>query len=70
MILSVTAVLPGPGIALCKLKRPHAIKFRLHGTLETGKLGILIKISGVGHRCSSDPEWLWLWCRQAAVALI
>ena len=25
---------------------------------------------GVGHRCSSDPELLWLWCRPAAVALI
>ena len=25
---------------------------------------------GVGHRCSSDPDLLWLWCRRAAVALI
>ena len=25
---------------------------------------------GVGHRCSSDPMWLWLWRRPAAVALI
>ena len=25
---------------------------------------------GVGHRCGSDPAWLWLWCRPAAVALI
>ena len=25
---------------------------------------------GVGHRCSSDPTLLWLWCRPAAVALI
>ena len=24
----------------------------------------------VGHRCSSDPELLWLWCRQAAIAPI
>ena len=24
----------------------------------------------VGHRCSSDPTWLWLWCRPVAVALI
>ena len=24
----------------------------------------------VGHRCSSDPELLWLWCRPAAVAPI
>ena len=24
----------------------------------------------IGHRCSSDPELLWLWCRPAAVALI
>ena len=23
---------------------------------------------GVHHRCGSDPELLWLWCRQAAVA--
>ena len=21
---------------------------------------------GVGHRRSSDPAWLWLWCRPAA----
>ena len=25
---------------------------------------------GVGRRRSSDPVWLWLWCRPAAVALI
>ena len=25
---------------------------------------------GVGHRCSSDPGLLWLWCRPAAVVLI
>ena len=25
---------------------------------------------GVGRRCGSDPELLWLWCRPAAVALI
>ena len=25
---------------------------------------------GVGHRHSSDPTLLWLWCRPAGVALI
>ena len=25
---------------------------------------------GVGHRCSSDPVLLWLWCRPKATALI
>ena len=25
---------------------------------------------GVGHRRGSDPALLWLWCRQAATALI
>ena len=25
---------------------------------------------GVGHRCGSDPAWLWPWCRPAAVAPI
>ena len=25
---------------------------------------------GVGHRGGSDPAWLWLWHRPAAVALI
>ena len=25
---------------------------------------------GVGHRCSSDPALLWLWCRLAAAALL
>ena len=25
---------------------------------------------GAGHRHSSDPTMLWLWCRPAAVALI
>ena len=25
---------------------------------------------GVGHRCGSDPELLWLWCSPAAVAPI
>ena len=24
----------------------------------------------MGHRCGSDPAWLWLWCRRASVALI
>ena len=25
---------------------------------------------GIGHRCCSNPELLWLWHRQAATALI
>ena len=25
---------------------------------------------GVGHRCRSDLEWLWLWCKPVATALI
>ena len=25
---------------------------------------------GVGRRCGLDPEFLWLWCRPADVALI
>ena len=25
---------------------------------------------GIAHRCSSDPPWLWLWCRPAATAPI
>ena len=25
---------------------------------------------GVGHRCSSDPEFLWLWHRLAAASQI
>ena len=25
---------------------------------------------GIGHRHSSDPMWLWLWCRLAATSLI
>ena len=25
---------------------------------------------GVGHRCSSDPASLWLWCRLAATVPI
>ena len=25
---------------------------------------------GVGHRCDSDPAWLWLWWRLAAAAPI
>ena len=24
----------------------------------------------MGHRCGSDPELLWLWCRPGAVAQI
>ena len=27
-------------------------------------------VCGVGHRWSSDSEWLWLWCRLAAAAPI
>ena len=25
---------------------------------------------GVGLRCGSDPELLWLWCRPAAIVLL
>ena len=25
---------------------------------------------GTGHKCGLDPALLWLWCRQAATALI
>ena len=25
---------------------------------------------GIGHRCGSDPELLWLWCRLGATAPI
>ena len=25
---------------------------------------------GVGHRCGSDPVFLWLWCRPVSTALI
>ena len=25
---------------------------------------------GIGHRCSLDPELLWLWCRPVAAAPI
>ena len=35
--------------------------------------GLRIRLAmsyGVGRRCGSDPEFLWLWCRPAAVALI
>ena len=30
----------------------------------------LLLLSGVGWGCGSDPSFLWLWCRPAAVALI
>ena len=29
-----------------------------------------IKGSGIGHRCSLDPAWLWLWCGPTAAAPI
>ena len=32
-------------------------------------LGIALNC-GVGRRHGSDPEWLWPWCRLAAIALI
>ena len=31
---------------------------------------VVVRSCGVGHRCSSDSEWLWLWCRPAAIAPI
>ena len=33
------------------------------------RIGIAVNC-GVGHRCSSDPALLWLWCRPAAIAPI
>ena len=38
---------------------------------RSGGLRIHVAVScGVGCRCGSDPMLLWLWCRQAAAALI
>ena len=33
------------------------------------RIGVAVSC-GVGHRCGSDPVWLWLRCRLAAVAPI
>ena len=35
-----------------------------------GEVSSVAMSCGVGHRCISDPELLWLWGRLAAVALI
>ena len=33
------------------------------------RIGVVVSC-GVGPRCGSDPELLWLWCRPAATAMI
>ena len=39
-------------------------------TLLSGLRSRVAVSCGVGHRCSSDPVLLWLWCRPVATALI
>ena len=47
---------------LTNLTRDHEV---------AGSIPDLVAVScGVGHQLSSDPGWLWLWCRTAAAAPI
>ena len=48
--------------------RNHEVAGSIPG-LVSGLSGVAVSC-GVGCRCGSDPELLWLWCRLAAVALI
>ena len=45
--------------------RDHEVGGLIPGLAQ--RSGVAVSL-GVGHRCSSDPAWLWLWCRLAAVA--
>ena len=40
------------------------------GPAQWVKESIVTLSCDAGHRCDSDPAWLWLWCRPAAVAPI
>ena len=37
---------------------------------DAGSIPGIAVSCGIGHRGSSDPALLWLWCRPAATALI
>ena len=47
--------------------RDHEVGGLIPGLAQ--RSGVAVSL-GVGHRHSSDPVLLWLWCKLAAVALI
>ena len=52
------------------LTRNHEVAGLSPGFAQWVKVKLIALSCGVGHRCGSDPTFLWLWCRTAAVALI
>ena len=49
--------------------RTQLISLRMQVQSVALLCGLRIAMSfGIGHRHGSDPEWLWLWCRSAAIA--
>ena len=57
------------GAVETNLTRNHEVQVRSLASLSGLRIGIAMSC-GVGHRCSSDPMLLWLWCGLMASALI
>ena len=58
------------GTAETKLTRNHEVVGSIPGLTQWVKGSGIAVSCGVGGRCGSDPSFLWLWSRLAAMAPI